>query len=225
MENKVTAIIPVRAGSKRLKNKNILPFGNSNLLVHKIRQLKQVENIDKIVVSSDSDEMLNMAIDEGVEIHKRAIEYCDEETKTFNEVVEHIAKSLNSENLMWAPCVCPLVKTNTYKNAIDTYFKVVVAEQKYDSVVSAKIIKEYIFDGEKPVNYQLGKTHVPTQNLPDWKIIVNGFFITTRENMINWKFVYGLKPYLYNISKQESIDIDDEYDYEVARLFYRKDLP
>lgn len=55
---KMTAIIPVRAGSRRLKNKNILPFGDSNLLVWKIRQLKTVESIDNIIVSSDSDIML-----------------------------------------------------------------------------------------------------------------------------------------------------------------------
>jgi N-acylneuraminate cytidylyltransferase len=35
--NKITAIIPVRAGSRRLKNKNILQFGDTNLLIRKIR--------------------------------------------------------------------------------------------------------------------------------------------------------------------------------------------
>ena len=83
MNEKITAIIPVRAGSRRLPNKNILPFGDSNLLVHKIRQLQQVKNIDNIVVSSDSDKMLEIAKAEGVLIHKRAIEYADDKTKTF----------------------------------------------------------------------------------------------------------------------------------------------
>ena len=76
----VTAVIPVRAGSRRLKNKNIMPFANENLLTHKIGQLKTVASIDAIVVSSDSDEMLQMAKDCGVKVHKRAIEYCDEKT-------------------------------------------------------------------------------------------------------------------------------------------------
>ena len=48
MGGKFLAIIPVRAGSRRLPNKNILPFGDSNLLVHKIRQLKKVVLIDEI---------------------------------------------------------------------------------------------------------------------------------------------------------------------------------
>ena len=57
----ITAIIPVRAGSTRLKNKNVAPFAGTNLLVNKINQLKQVKDITKIVVSSDSDLMLEMA--------------------------------------------------------------------------------------------------------------------------------------------------------------------
>ena len=57
----ITAIIPVRAGSTRLKNKNIAPFAGTNLLVNKINQLKQVKEITSIVVSSDSDVMLAMA--------------------------------------------------------------------------------------------------------------------------------------------------------------------
>ena len=90
----ITAIIPVRAGSTRLKNKNIAPFAGTNLLVNKINQLKQVKEITSIVVSSDSDVMLAMAKAAGAETHKRAPEYCDEKTKTFGEVVRHIAESV-----------------------------------------------------------------------------------------------------------------------------------
>jgi CMP-N-acetylneuraminic acid synthetase len=56
-----TAIIPVRAGSRRLPNKNIMPFWGKNLLTYKIEQLLKVDEIENIVVSSDSDQMLEMA--------------------------------------------------------------------------------------------------------------------------------------------------------------------
>ena len=55
MKSIVTAIIPVRKNSKRLKNKNFLPFfKKKSLLEIKIDQLKKISFIDKIVVSSDS---------------------------------------------------------------------------------------------------------------------------------------------------------------------------
>ena len=75
MEKSITAVIPVKANSTRLPGKNILPFADSNLLIHKIRQLKQVESISDIVVSSDSNEMLQMADEEGVIAMRRPQQY------------------------------------------------------------------------------------------------------------------------------------------------------
>ena len=54
-DSKITAVIPVRAGSRRLPNKNILPFANSNLLTNKIQQLKKVKAIDVITAAKTAD--------------------------------------------------------------------------------------------------------------------------------------------------------------------------
>ena len=50
-KGKLTAIVPVRAGSQRVKNKNTKPFANSNLLKIKLETLKKVSMIDNIVVN------------------------------------------------------------------------------------------------------------------------------------------------------------------------------
>lgn len=219
----IAAVIPVRAGSKRLPNKNILPFGNSNLLVHKIRQLLQVPLLDCVLVSSDSEEMLAMAAAENqsgqripVLTHKRAPEYCDEKTKTFNEVVEHVAQNTPTDHIMWAPCVCPLTTSENYTNAITTYADVVLSSQKYDSVVSAKRFKEYLFDEQGPHNWD-PVHHVPSQQLPEWRIIVNGFYIAPKTQMIEWKYLYGANPFLCMLTKKEAVDIDDADDFEIAK--------
>ena len=65
MSEKVTAIIPAKGMSNRLPSKNTLEFGESNLLVHKIRQLKQVDAITEVIVSSEDDDILTMADKEG----------------------------------------------------------------------------------------------------------------------------------------------------------------
>jgi len=63
MKPNITAIIPVRKNSKRLKNKNFLPFvKKKSLLELKIDQLKKVKYIDRIVVSSDSLKAKKIAI-------------------------------------------------------------------------------------------------------------------------------------------------------------------
>jgi N-acylneuraminate cytidylyltransferase len=73
-----------------------------------------------------------------------------------------------------------------------------------------------LFDENKPINYN-PKKHVPSQNLPEWKVIVNGFYIAKRSDMVNWKYFYGKNPYLYILSKKEAVDIDDKEDFEVAK--------
>ena len=119
----ITAIIPVRAGSTRLKNKNVAPFAGTNLLINKINQIKQVKEVANIVVSSDSDMMLEMAKSAGAQTHKRALEYCDEKTKTFGEVVRHIAENVSGDDILWATCTSPLVFPKDYREAIEVYFK------------------------------------------------------------------------------------------------------
>ena len=51
-KGKLIAVVPVRAGSQRVKDKNIKPFANSNLLTLKLQTLKNVANIDRIIVNS-----------------------------------------------------------------------------------------------------------------------------------------------------------------------------
>lgn len=218
--NKVTAVIPVRAGSRRLKNKNILPFGESNLLVHKIRQLKKVPEINSIVVSSDSKEMLNMALDENCFIHIRQPEYCDEKTKSFGEVITNVAEHINCEHLMWSPCVNPLVKPETYSKAIQTYFE--MDKMKYDSLFSVEPFKRFLWNETEPINYKLGLGHVPSQQLPTYYFMVNGFFIAPRIDMIKWNYFHGTKPLMFPLTKLEAVDIDDELDLIQAKAWLKK---
>lgn len=218
---KFSAVIAVRAGSKRIVNKNIQAFGDSNLLIHKIRQLKQCPEIDEIIVSSDSDLMLQMAKDEGVLAHKRKSEYADEKSKSFGEMVEYVVSQIESDFIVWTPCVCPLCDENIISLALRKFKEEVMFNEDYDSLVSAKALKEYLWDRQKPLNYSL-ENHVKSQDLPDLFCVVNGCFIASKQTMLQNKFVHGNKPFLFEIDKIAAIDIDDEYDLSIARALYEK---
>lgn len=214
---KCIAIIPVRKGSRRLPNKNILPFGNSNLLLHKIDQLLKVDEIDEILVSSDSLEMLDMARGRGCRIHKRNLEYSDEISKNFSEVVEHIVLQTSDKSiLLWTPCVCPLVNDLDFSKALQTYRESVLIEGKNDSVISVRIFQEYLWNSCRPINYKLGQGHVPSQNLEKWNIVINGFCIASKEVMLENRYFFGKKPKMVEVDKSRAIDIDDEIDYRIA---------
>ena len=217
----VTAVIPVREGSRRLKNKNIAPFAGTNLLINKIEQLKKVSEIDNIVVSSDSELMLSMAESQGVMTHRRAIEFCDEKTKTFGEVVAHICSNVPGDHIVWATCTAPLVFPKHYSEAINLYYDAL--KDGYDSLVSMQQFKRYLWDDNGPVNYELGLKHVPSQQLPPLYFCTDGILIAPREKMVEWNYFHGTKPYRYILDKRTSIDIDDGLDLACARAWLDMD--
>lgn len=217
----ITAVIPVRAGSTRIKDKNIKKFADSSLLEIKIEQLKNVREVDQIIVSSDSDRMLAIAEEHGVIAMKRPVEYCDEKSKTFNEVVRYIAENqVHTEIMMWVPCVCPLVSSEKIRKGIGLFRKIEQGEYENDSVATAVLFKEYLFDEQGPLNFSV-EHHVTSQNLPDWHYITNGFFIAKTADMSRWGFVYGPKPLLLEVNKFEALDIDDDYDFAMAEFAYK----
>lgn len=213
----VTAIIPVRAGSRRLKNKNILPFAGVNLLINKIRQLQRAKEVDNIVVSSDSDVMLGFAKEEGVKTHKRATEYCDEMTQPFGAVVRHICENVEGDHILWATCTAPLVDEALYNNSIQRYYRAL--EEGYDSLMSVEAFKRYMWNDEGPINYKLGLEHIPSQQLDELYFVTDGILLAPRKKMIEWSYFHGSNPYKYALDKRASVDVDDIYDLASARAW------
>ena len=52
---KITAVIPIRSGSQRVKDKNLRPFANTNLMELKINTLLKVPELNSIVVNTNSE--------------------------------------------------------------------------------------------------------------------------------------------------------------------------
>lgn len=57
---KITAVIPIRTGSQRVKDKNLRNFYGTNLMELKIKNLLQVPEIDEIIVNTNSEEAINI---------------------------------------------------------------------------------------------------------------------------------------------------------------------
>ena len=74
--NGLVALVPVRKGSERVVNKNIRPFAGKNLLSIKLEQLKSVSSVDTIVVSTDCENMADIASSMGVGVHVRDHYFC-----------------------------------------------------------------------------------------------------------------------------------------------------
>lgn len=60
IKEKITAVIPIRSGSQRVKDKNLRSFADTNLMELKIQTLLKVPEIDEIIVNTNSTEAINI---------------------------------------------------------------------------------------------------------------------------------------------------------------------
>lgn len=217
MNKTITAVIPVKGNSTRLPNKNILPFGDSNLLQHKIEQLKQVDGLHEILVSSDSDEMLAIGEKCGVKAIKRPEQYANESVP-FGMFLEYLCDIIEGEHLLYACATSPLVEPYLYNKAIKTYFEKL--EEGYDSLITCAPYQTYLMDEKGPLNFTMGLEHKNSEQLPMLYHFTNGIDLAPKDKVREWHYNYGPKAYRLLVNKREAADIDDLYDYEIAKALY-----
>ena len=217
MKPKIKALVAVRSGSQRVKNKNIRPFAGSTLLEVKIHQLKRIKELDGIVVNSNDDEMLKIASRLGCETVKRDEVYASNSV-SMSDVYKNMAENINTDVIAYINVTNPLLKDETISQAIDLYFKNL---DQFDSLNSAHLIKEFLFKDNLPINYDL--RHQPrSQDLPDISALNFAISIISRKLMIDSKNVVGYSPYIFNIDEVEATDIDNQIDFDFAEFMYRK---
>ncbi len=216
MTKTLKALIPVRSGSKRVTNKNIRPFANSNLLAIKIEQLKRIKELDGIVVNSNDDTMLDIAKQHGVEVVKRDEYYAGDNVT--NEMYKNIAENCNADIIMYTNVTSPMIEDSTISKLIQCYYD---NSPEYDSVNTSHYIKEFLWLNGKPINYKLDKTP-KSQDLPNIMALNFAINLIERKRLIEISHYVGKNPYLYPIDKVEAIDIDDMVDFEFAEFMYKK---
>ena len=212
---KIKALVAVRGGSQRIKNKNIRPFSNSSLLEIKLEQLKRIQELDGIVVNSDDESMLNIAKKMGCETVERE-KYFASSSVCMSEVYKNMAENIDADAIVYANVTNPLIKDDTVSKAIQTYISNI---EKYDSLNSAHLIKEFMYFEGKPINYDL-KKQPRSQDLPNIAALNFAISIVSKEKMISSMNIVGDTPYIYIIDEYEAIDIDNMIDFEIAEYLY-----
>ena len=214
-KGKLTAVVPVRAGSQRVKDKNIKPFANSNLLKIKLNILKSIPTIDEVIVNSDSEYMLNIGKECGVNTHKREDYFASSDCNN-SDYFQHIAEVTDADYIMYAPVTAPLVSKETYFACIDKFMN-----SDINNLVTVSDVKHHMWLDGKPLNYDVRKSP-NSQDLPDIYQITYGVSIISRDNMIKYRNVVTDNPTFKVLDEIESVDIDTEFDFMLAETIYKK---
>lgn len=215
-KKEVSAIIVARKGSVRVPSKNMLKLGAETLISRKIHQLQKCKLIDRVIFGSDSDEMLEHAKSAGAETVKRPDYFCDEKQASANDMISNMCELINTDIVVWAHCTNPLLSSDTYDRAIQTFLD---HQPEYDSLLSVVEFKEHLWGTNKtPLNYNpYQPRHVPARELPAYYMQDGGIFIQPHKQMKANRYFFGQKPYLFEIPKEEFLDINDMRDYLLAK--------
>jgi CMP-N,N'-diacetyllegionaminic acid synthase len=119
----ITAIIPARAGSKGIPGKNLWSHDGISLLARAIRLGRHCEQVERVIVSTDSAAMQAIAISEGAECpHLRPAELASD-TATSSAVVRHVidAMAVNSDHLLLLQVTSPLRTLDDCNAFLDFY--------------------------------------------------------------------------------------------------------
>jgi len=210
---KLTAVVAVRKGSVRIKDKNLKLLGNTTLLERKLEVLcavKQHGFLDEIIVNSDCDKMLNLGKDYECETYKREDYFASSEC-TNSEFHGNIAQTTDTDFIFLAPVCSPHVSVTSHINAIKHF-----DSNDYDSLTSVDLVKNHLWLDKKPINYQLD--NVPnSQELPDVMKLNYAITLVKRTVMETLKRVISDNPDFYILDDIESIDIDTPFDFAIAK--------
>lgn len=225
------AIIPARGGSKRLPRKAILPLGGKPLIVWTIEAALACSFIDTVCVSTDSEEIRNIALDYGAEAPFLRPAELGSDTATSVDVAEHALRFYEEkcnkrfDTLILLQPTSPLRGSEDIRAAMRLY-----AEKKARNVVSVcETEHSPLWCNTLPPDASLvgfirpELKKVRSQDLPIFYRINGAIYIVdTEEFRDKREFFLESRSYAYIMPKQRSIDIDEELDLAFAETLMAK---
>ncbi|ABB50409.1 putative acylneuraminate cytidylyltransferase [Prochlorococcus marinus str. MIT 9312] len=175
---KFVAILLARGGSKGIPKKNLLKINKIPLISFTIRQCFSA-GIEEIYTSSDDDEILSVARDEGSKLIKRPLDIahdCSTSESAWLHAIDNIDNLDDSNDWIFAPqLTSPIRETFDIKNGLE-----IASSNKYDSIFSAVELNDFlIWKNEnnklEPINYDFQK-RLRRQDIKVNNYLENGSF-------------------------------------------------
>jgi CMP-N-acetylneuraminic acid synthetase len=225
---KIIGIIPARAGSKGIKNKNIINVNGKPLIYYTIQAIKK-SKLKDYIVSSDSKKILNIAKKYGAKrLFLRPKKYSLDKTRSI-ELYRYLKKDLEKyyvfDAIMILQPTAPMRRSTDINDAINLFKK-----NRCDSVISICSVggnhparvkylnkKKYIID---PI-FSEKKEGQNRQELRD-AYIKNGAIYLFKKKNLDKNTIKGKKSLSMIMPRKFSINIDEDYDLEIAKYLLKK---
>jgi len=218
---RVSCVILARSGSKGIPKKNIIDFCGKPLIAWTIEQCLTSKHISDVWVSSNSQDILDVAEEYGAKTIKRPEDISGDLASSesgWRHAIETIQKYKDIDLVLAPQVTSPLRETKDIDNAIELFKK-----EKYDSMFSSCIVKD-LFYWQKDERGQLQSINYDYLNRKrrqdtQEKIIENGsFYIFKPENIQKYNNRFGGEIGHFEMDLWKMFEIDNIKDLKTCRV-------
>jgi len=220
---RILALIPARAGSKRLPGKNIRMLGGKPLIVWSIDAAKGIPEICDILVSTDNSEIAEICKESGVLVPWLRPAELATDTASSVDVALHALNWYESDKskvdgiLLLQP-TSPFRSQETIRKGIMLFAKHELKPVVGVSPTHAHPMWTLKMEGDYLVPYMKENAlETRSQDLPPAYAVNGSFYLISPTELRNCKSFMGSRtvPLLIE-SPQEALDIDTEWDFKIA---------
>lgn len=224
-KKKIISIIPARGGSKRLPGKNIKILAGKPLIAYSIEQSLKCDLINKTIVSTDDDEIAEIAKQYGADVIKRPKELAEDDSPTI-DAVKHVLQNLRKEEYI-PDAIILLQPTSLLRSIKDINEAINLFLETNKNVVSVT---------EDNCNWHLkidskNNNIVPLidwnmfkkrkQDLPKTYKLNGSIYITITTKLFKNNSFFDEETQAFIMPEKRSIDIDTEFEFKLAELFLK----
>lgn len=216
------AIIPARGGSKGIKDKNLQLVAGLSLLARAIISAQKVDCINRVIVSTDSEKIIEEARKYNAEVHKRRDSTSSDSAKTIDVIQDiYCDMQLSDEVCILLQPTSPLRQVNDIQACVNEY----ESENFVRSVVSVTLCEHHPYkiivqddEGQMVPIRQISDLEAPRQELPKALRVNGAIYISSFKDLIERNSFFCHPTKFFEMGEDESIDIDNYRDLERANL-------
>lgn len=215
------AVIPARGGSKRLPKKNVLDLAGKPLIAWSIEAGLQSKYIDKVVVTSDDESILNIAKKYGSDVLQRPLELASDTASSIETIIHAIEHTDVYDFIVLLQPTSPLRSAKEVDEAIE-----LLMAKKADAVISVcEMEHSPLWSNKLPIDgnmqnfLQADVQNKRSQDLQSYYRLNGAIYIADTKRILKEKtFFLNSKIYAYKMPQEKSIDIDTELDFRFAQF-------
>jgi len=220
------AIIPARGGSKRLPRKNVLDLNGKPLIAYSIEAGLDSSYIDKVMVTSDDDEILTISKKYGAVTINRPNELASDIATTFDAIKHAVDNCEKYDYIVLLQPTSPLRNEKHIDEAVE-----LLESKKSNAVVSVckmdhNPMWSNVLDHSLSMKGFLGDEILNKrgQDLDKYYRLNGAIYICETDKLLKEEsFFLKDNIFAYKMNRESSIDIDEEIDFKMAKVFL-KDL-